>query len=98
MQRIAIISITLLAFSLAGSAQIVVKVRPNHQVERVEVRPQPPSHHHVWIEGSWEARGGRYQWREGYWAEPRYGYHRFSHGHWNRHRGGWVWVPGHWER
>ena len=57
-------------------------------------RPAAPSPNHVWISGFYEPVGGRYQWREGYWAPrpyphavwvaPRYRAHRYYPGYWRR--------------
>jgi hypothetical protein len=94
LQRITIISAVLLAFTLAGSAQIIVKVRP---AAPVIVRPVAPSPRHVWIDGGWVVRGGNYVWVDGYYIVPKHG-HRWVPGHWAARRGGWAWIPGHWSR
>lgn len=86
-----------MAIAAAGYSQVIVKVRPEYGPV-VERRPPPPSHRHVWIEGEWVVRGGRYEKRPGYWEEPRRGYHRWMPGRWVERRGGWVWIPGHWVR
>jgi hypothetical protein len=55
--RIIIAAVLVVGFSFASSAQLVVRVRP---AAPVVVRPMAPSHHHVWIDGGWEVRRGRY--------------------------------------
>ena len=59
-----------LAFSAAADAQVYVKIRP--PMPRVVATPRPPapSRHHVWISGEWQVNNGRYERKEGYWAEP----------------------------
>lgn len=93
-KQLTIFSALILGLSLAGSAQIVVRVRPT---AKVVVRPVAPSPRHVWIDGGWVARGNRYVYVNGYWAMPRRHQH-WVDGHWERRRGGWVWVPGYWVR
>jgi len=85
----------MLSLSFAASAQVIVKVRPTHEVV---VRSHAPSPRHVWVEEEWVARNGRYEYVPGYWAEPHHGYHVWVRGHWATHRHGYYWVPGHWAR
>ena len=84
----------IVGFSVASSAQIVVKVRPSAPVV---VRPVAPSPGHIWIDGGWEVRRGHYMHRNGYWAAPRRGRH-WVEGYWAPRRQGYVWVPGYWAR
>jgi hypothetical protein len=84
----------LMAFAFAASAQVVV-VRPGAPV--VKVHPLAPSPKHIWIDGEWAWRGGRYVWVDGYWVTPRVGM-VWVGGNWRHRRGGWVWTPGHWRR
>jgi len=79
-------------FSLAGSSQIIVRVRP---AAPVVVRTVAPSPRHIWIEGNWVVRHNRYVRVNGYWTVPRRGYN-WANGYWAHRRGGYVWVPGHW--
>jgi YXWGXW repeat-containing protein len=95
MTQLFLVSGLILGISWASEAQIVVRVRP--VAPRVRVHPMPPSPRHVWIEGSWVARGRQYEWQEGYWAMPRRG-HYYSNGYWVNTRRGYVWVPGRWQR
>jgi len=89
----------LLALSLfAGvfaEAQFVVKVRP--AVPVVRVRPVLPSPRHVWVNGDYVWRGGRYIYIDGYWAEPPHRRRHWVEGHWKHTRRGWTWIPGHWK-
>jgi hypothetical protein len=87
-----------MAIAVAGSSQIVVKIRPSAPPPaRGFHRPPPPSRGHVWVEGEWVVQGGRYVQRPGYWMAPRRGY-RWQAGQWVARRGGWVWIPGRWVR
>src|ERR1700739_2876782 len=81
-------------FSIGASAQLVVKIRP---ADPVYVRPVAPSPRHVWVEGEWTWENGQYVHHDGYWVEPRRGFH-WVPGHWREAPGGWTWVPGHWRR
>jgi len=87
-----------MAFAATGFSQIVVKIRPSAPPPPANYhRPPPPGQSHVWVEGEWVVRGGRYEQRPGYWVAPRRGYH-WVPGRWVARRGGWVWVPGGWVR
>jgi hypothetical protein len=92
--RFLLAAVLVLGFSYASSAQVIVKVRP---AAPVVVRPVAPSPRHVWIEGGWLARNGRYVHSDGYWAVPPRGRH-WAAGYWAPRRQGYVWVPGHWTR
>lgn len=92
--RMFIVAGLVAGLSFAGSAQIVVRVRP---ATPHFVRPIAPSRAHIWIEGGWVTRGDRYVYNQGYWAMPRRGRHYVA-GHWDRRRGGWCYVPGRWDR
>lgn len=94
-RQFSVMGIIILGFSFASSAQVIVKVRPAAPV--VKLHPVRPSPHHVWIDGGWVVRDGRYVWVDGYWARPPRG-HIWVVGHWTRRRGGWIWIPGHWVR
>ncbi len=89
------LAIIMAIFSLVSCASAyVVRERPR---EVVYFRPAAPSRAHIWVTGDWYWTGGRYQWREGYWAMPRHGSH-WADGHWQNTRNGYKWVPGHWQR
>jgi WXXGXW repeat (2 copies) len=87
------LTVVALSFSAAADAQLRVKIRPTITIG---VRPPPPSPRHVWVSGEWNPNGDRYDYREGYWAEPRRRHGRYSEGHWRQTRQGSVWVPGRW--
>jgi hypothetical protein len=92
--RIVLAAALVIGFSVASSAQVVVRVRPSAPVV---VRSVAPSPRHVWIDGGWEVRRGRYVHTDGYWAMPRRGRH-WVEGYWAPRRHGYVWVPGYWAR
>ena len=81
--------------SFTAHAQVYVTVRPNAPVF---ARPVAPSAKHIWIDGEWVWRGGRYEYANGYWVVPsRFGA-VWVPGHWKQSRRGWFWKPGHWRR
>jgi hypothetical protein len=84
-----------ISFSAVADAQFVVKIRPTAEIR---VRPVAPSPRHVWVGGEWSWGSGRYNYTEGYWAEPQNGYRRRTEGHWRNTRRGYTWVPGSWRR
>jgi hypothetical protein len=91
-----ILSFVLVAISFTASAQIYVTVRPPVPVI---VRPEAPSHAHVWIGEEWEERGGQYAYVGGHWAAPPYARAIWVPGHWRREgRRGERWIRGHWRR
>ena len=45
----------------------------------VEVVPAPPRPDAVWVDGTWEWSGERYNWQPGYWVIPPGG---ARHAHW----------------
>jgi len=92
--KMLLLSAMVVAFGCSATSQVIVRVRPN---EPVYTRPIAPSPRHVWIEGGWVERGGRYEWSNGYWMLPRPGM-VWIPGGWCHRRGGWAWVPGHWRR
>jgi len=80
------IVIVAFAFSFGASPQFVVRIRP---VYPVIVRPIAPSHRHIWVDGEWIWRRGRYEYVNGYWAVPPEPRHR-----WHRGTGNIGWVVG----
>ena len=83
-----------LSFSFAATAQIVIKLRPPAPV--VKIRPAIPAPGHVWVNGGYTWRSGKYIYSDGYWVKPPKGRHHWTDGKWKRKRGGWVWIPGRW--
>ena len=80
--------------STISAQEIFVKVRPTAPVV---VRPPRPRPEHIWVEGEWEWRDGRYVYMPGYWTLPRRGFH-YVPGYWRHTRRGEVWVRGVWIR
>jgi hypothetical protein len=93
----------LLAAGVSASAPVLgchVEVRsavvvdaPPPPPRRVEVDARPG---HVWVDGSWVSRGGRWVWRDGHWLRGRPG-HIHVQGRWVRRGGRWHWVEPRWE-
>jgi hypothetical protein len=92
--RIILAAVLVVGFSVAASAQVVVRARLNAPVV---VRPMAPSPHHVWVDGNWRPRHGHYEYVQGYWAEPRRHRH-YVPGYWAPRRHGYVWIEGRWGR
>ena len=90
--KVCLIVVLGISTGYAANAQFV-RERP---VFVFGVRPVAPGPRHVWVEGEWQWRGGRYVPIEGYWGIPPAYSHRWIPGHWNRRRAGWFWIPGHW--
>jgi hypothetical protein len=92
-----IFSAIMLTFSLAGSAQVYIHIRPT--APRVVVhRPPPPGRDFIWVNEEWAPRGGAYEFAGGRWIRPPYPGAVWIPGHWKRHFRDWVWIPGHWRR
>jgi len=90
--KTAIVAVTALTlYSCAGG--MVVTARPEPPVY---VRPVPPHPGWVWVDGDWYWRGGRYVYRQGYWAEPRG--RVWIGGGWEHRGHGYYWRRGHWGR
>ncbi len=61
---------------------------------RYYAMPPSPGPGFMWVDGYWYPNGGRYAWRNGYWARPpyagaywvapRYNGGRFYNGYWGR--------------
>ncbi|MBG9377081.1 YXWGXW repeat-containing protein [Panacibacter sp. DH6] len=79
--------------SMESCKTTVVAQKPNPPA--VVARPPQPRPDYVWIDGEWYVVGGKYQFRQGYWAPPRGG-RGWVPGHWEKKRGGWTWEKGHW--
>lgn len=58
-------------------------------------RPAAPGAGYVWVDGDWYWSGGRYAYRNGYWARPR-GHRAYVTGNWARSGNGYYWRRGHW--
>lgn len=84
----------LLAVTLwsCGPGSVVVSTQP---APPVYVRPAMPHPGWVWVDGDYYYRGGRYVYRQGYWAAPRQG-RVWMGGGWERRNNGYYWRRGHW--
>ncbi len=72
-------------------------MRPAPPPPRYEPRP-PGRPGQAWVPGHWNAHGGSYAWRGGYWQRERPG-HRYVPERWVQGpHGGWVTRPGYWTR
>jgi hypothetical protein len=91
---ITICMLTALA-ALAGCSpgRFVVQERP---AEPVYERPAPPNSNFIWIGPGYVKKGGKYEYRSGYWISPPNSNHHWIDGRWKQTRRGWVWVNGHW--
>lgn len=82
----------LAAFTGCGPARYTVSAQP--EVPYYE-RPAAPGAGYVWIDGDWYWSGGRYVYRNGYWAHPRP--HRvWQTGVWVHGGNGYYWRRGYW--
>lgn len=63
--------------------------------EPVYSRPAAPYDGAVWVSGDWVWNGGRYVYRNGYYARPRSG-RAWVAGSWERSNRGYHWRRGHW--
>jgi len=87
-------ALSVFAATNSNAQGIYIRVRP---AEPVRIAPPPaPSRAHIWVEGEWEVREGRYVYKPGYWILPPRPHARWIRGHWRHYRGGWAWIPGHW--
>jgi hypothetical protein len=94
------------------SGCIVIRDRGPHAVEIEEIeidyeppappttivvtRPPRPSRVHVWIEGHYVVRSGKWVWVKGNWARPTHKGAQWVPGHTRRRGKAWVWTPGRW--
>ena len=80
-------------FSGCGPTRYTVSTQP---AVPYYARPAAPGAGYVWIDGDWYWRGGRYVYRNGYWAHPR-GRHRvWVGGVWVHSGRGYYWRHGYW--
>lgn len=85
------VALPLVLGSCAASVGVVATAPP----PPVVVRPVAPGPGVIWVDGDYYWSGGRYVYRQGYWARPRRG-RSWQAGHWQAARGGWQWRRGHW--
>lgn len=62
----------------------------------VVTRPARPSRVHIWIDGRYVVRSGKWAWVKGHWARPARRGAVWVPGHTRRRGRVWVWTPGHW--
>lgn len=63
----------------------------------VVTRPASPGPNYIWVDGDYYWRGGRYNYRQGYWARPRAG-RVYRSGAWSQSPRGYYWRRGGWRR
>src|SRR4051812_47500987 len=80
-----------------GTPGEVVVVQTAPPAPRTEVIGVAPSPGHVWIQGYWAYRHGRYVWVPGHYELRPRTTATWVPGHWNHTYRGWVWTAGHWE-
>ena len=61
----------------------------------VITRPAQPGLNYVWVDGDYYYRGGRYAYRQGYWARPKTG-RNWQTGTWMKTPRGYYWRRGGW--
>jgi hypothetical protein len=63
------------------------------------IKPEPPSALHIWIDGDWgwNSQSHKYIQKAGYWEKPRRG-QIFVTGHWQTTPRGRFWSKGYWQR
>ncbi|HRH61028.1 MAG TPA: hypothetical protein PL045_10690 [Chitinophagaceae bacterium] len=92
MKKMFIVVVLFIAIAGAESCRTTVVARP---ADPVVVRPPQPRPDYIWVGGEWIIVGGKYQYRQGYWAAPR-GRRVWVSGHWVSRGKGYYWVHGHW--
>lgn len=82
---------SVLGLFYACSARYVA-AKPTHTEY---ARPNRPSQHHTWIEGSWSWNNAakKYSHQNGYWKLNKHN-HQYSPGHWDNSPRGYRWVNG----
>ena len=71
-----------------------VSAQPNAVVV---TRPVAPGPGYIWVDGNYYWSGGRYAYRNGYWARPRGG-RVYRSGAWAQSPRGYQWRRGGWRR
>src|SRR5256885_16853973 len=97
--------ITAASFFATGCYSHRVVATPSGEMVVVEAPPSPrhevigiaPSASHVWVQGYWSHRHGRWVWVPGHWELRPRATATWVPGHWDQTSRGWVWTPGHWD-
>lgn len=76
--------------------EIEVDVAPPPAPRVVITRPPRPSRIHVWIDGYYVVRLGKWVWIEGHWEKPDHRGARWVPPHTRRKGDRWGHKPGHW--
>lgn len=61
-----------------------------------EAQPPSPGSDMVWVAGSYDWRGTRWEWVPGHWERPAQPSLTWESGRWQAVPGGYQWQPGHW--
>lgn len=82
----------LAAFTGCGPTRYTVSAQPEVPYYQ---RPVAPGAGYVWVDGDWYWSGGRYVYRNGYWAVPR-SHRAWVTGSWVHSGNGYYWRRGYW--
>lgn len=76
---------------------VVTQAPPTAPANVVVTRPSRPSSDHVWVEGHWTIRNGRYEWVDAAWQRPPYSGARWIAPSWERRSdGSYVFYEAYW--
>lgn len=85
------------AVSTSNGTIVVTQAPPAPPQDVVVTRPSRPSSDHVWIEGHWTIRNGRYEWIPGGWERPPYSGARWIAPRWERRSDGtYIFYEAYW--
>ncbi|HYC70299.1 MAG TPA: hypothetical protein VEB66_03770 [Opitutaceae bacterium] len=94
-QPAAIIGATPVATS--NGTIVVTQAPPAAPQDVVVTRPSRPSSEHVWVDGHWTIRNGRYEWVNAGWQRPPYSGARWVAPSWERRSdGSYVFYEAYW--
>ena len=98
--RLALMSAVLAGSSLAagcgGYAYYGYRVPPPPRPVEVGAVGYAPGPGYVWIDGFYDLRGDRWEWRRGYWDRPPHPRAVWSRPYWERHGHGYRFHRGYW--
>jgi len=86
---VAVLAVTLWS---CGPSRVTVSAQPEAPYY---VRPVAPHPGWIWVGDDYYWRGGRYEYRHGYWAAPRPN-HVYVQGRWEHRGNGYYWHRGGW--